>query len=185
MARFSGWLIQNSKGWLVLICTVVFVLFMIFVLPNQSEKAEEYNAGGMSPDTSFYYTPGQLFEMAEAYGDAGRQAYVQARFSFDLIFPLVYGIFLVTTTSWLLEKVLRSGSHWRQLNLVPVIGVVFDFLENISTSLVMLGYPEQRAAAAQLAPIFTLLKWVFVNGSFLVLLVFLGVWIYHKVRRES
>lgn len=181
MNQFSDWLIRLSKGWLVVVSIIVFLLFMIFVLPNQSTKAEQYAQGSGSPDTSFYYTPEQLFELAETYGEDGRQAYVQARFSFDLVFPMVYGLFLVTTISWLGGGVFVPGSLWRSLNLVPVVAVIFDLLENTFTSMVMLGYPEKHFTIAQLASVFTGLKWVFVYGSFFVLIIIFVIWIYKKL----
>jgi hypothetical protein len=185
MNKISGWLIRLSKGWLVVVSIIVFVLFMIFVLPGQSAKAEQYAQGSGSPDTSFYYTPEKLFELAETYGADGRQAYVRARFSFDLIFPLVYGLFLLTTISWLAGRGFDLDSRWRNLTLIPIVGVIFDLLENTSTSLVMLGFPQRRLLAAQLASIFTLLKWMFVYGSFIVLVIVFIIWIYKKLKHGS
>jgi hypothetical protein len=182
MTKLSQWMITRSKGWLVLLAIVVFVLFMIFVLPSQSDKADEYARGSGSPDTSFFYSPERLFEMAEVYGEEGRNAYVRARFSFDLIFPLAYVFFLGTTISWLLNNNLATESRWRQLNLFPVLGGIFDLLENTSTSLVMIGYPERRLLIAQMAAIFTLVKWIFVGGSFVILMVIMGIWVVRKLR---
>jgi len=185
MNQFSDWLIRSSKGWLVIFSIIVFLLFMAFVLPSQSAKAEQYAQGSGSPDTSFYYSPERLFTMAEVYGAEGRQAYVQARFSFDLVFPMVYGLFLVTTISWLGGTVFGPGSLWRSLNLVPVVGVIFDLLENTFTSMVMLGYPEKHYTLAQLASVFTGLKWIFVYGSFFVLVIVLIIWVYKKFKNGS
>ena len=71
--KISSWLYRISHGWLVLAAVVVFVLFMVFVLPAQAAKADETAQGAGSPDTSFFYSPGALFDMAEAYGQDGRQ----------------------------------------------------------------------------------------------------------------
>ena len=185
MIKLSHWLIKQSKGWVVLIAIIVFVLFMIFVLPAQAEKADEYARGNGSPDTAFFYPPEFLFELAEVYGEAGRNAYVRARFTFDLIFPLVYGVFLVTSISWLVDHSLNFNSPWRRVNLVPVAGVVFDLLENSTASLVMAGYPERREFFALLASVFTSFKWLFVYGSFFVLANVLMLWVYKKLKREN
>jgi hypothetical protein len=182
--NISKWLFRISSGWLTLAATVIFVLFMIFVLPAQAAKADETAQGTGSPDTSFFYKPEELFEFAEVYGEAGRQAYIRARFTFDLIYPLVYGSFLALTLSWFLERGLQPGSRWRVFNLVPVLGVVFDYLENIATSLVMGLYPTRVTAAAFLASGFTLVKWVFVNGSFVVLLMGLILWLVNRVKKS-
>jgi hypothetical protein len=107
--------------------------------------------------------------MAEMYGEAGREAYVRARFTFDVIWPLIYTLFLSTAISWLYGRFISPGSAWRYLNLAPVVGMLFDFLENISTSLVMYRYPQPTPLIAGAAPVFTFLKWLFIITSFVLL----------------
>jgi hypothetical protein len=57
------------------------------------------------------------------------------------------------------------------LNLAPILGMLFDFLENITASIVINRYPALSPVSANLAPVFTFLKWVFVGGSFLILFI--------------
>lgn len=166
--RISNFLYSISNGWVALLGVLVFTLFMIFVLPQQAQKAEVYSKG-VSPDTSYIYSADDLYQMAERYGAEGRAAYIRARFTFDLIFPLVYLFFLATALSWLLFRGFSEGSRGRLLNLFPLAGAIFDYLENIFTSVVMARYPAPTPGVDLLAPVFTLVKWFFVNGSFIVL----------------
>ncbi len=178
--RCSERLIWFSKGWLVLVALVIFVCFTTLVLPGQAAGSGERTGGARQPDTSLFYTPAELHGMAEALGPDGRQAYIQARFTFDVVWPLVYGFFLVTAISWLAGKAFQPGSPWRLLNLAPVLGVMFDYLEkggvpedpyleHLATSLVMARYPAQTPVVDLLAGPLTLVKWLFVGGSFMVL----------------
>jgi hypothetical protein len=66
-----------------------------------------------------------------------------------------------------------------------VLGALFDYLENISTSLVMLRYPQPTAFVDQLAPFLTLVKWILVFSSFVVLLVSAGVAVVGWMRDRS
>lgn len=166
----SNKLYQLSNGSITLFALVIFALVVAFVLPAQAQRAEAASGGADSPDTSFFYTSEDLYNMAEAYGSEGRAAYVRARFTFDLIFPLSYLFFLATSISWvMLRAVPNANSPWRLLNLFPVFGALFDYLENISASVVMLNYPQQTLILDWLTPILTLVKWFFVNGSFVIL----------------
>lgn len=170
--RFSERLIWLSKGWLALAALVIFLLFTALVLPGQAAGSDERTGGARQPDTSLFYSADELYSMAEAFGAEGRQAYIRARFTFDVVWPVVYGFFLVTAISWLAGSAFppgSSGALWRRLNLVPILGVLFDYLENLSTSLVMARYPAQTPVVDLLAGPFTLVKWVFVGGSFVVL----------------
>jgi hypothetical protein len=123
--------------------------------------------------------------MAEAYGTQGRAAYVRARFTFDLIWPLVYGAFLTTALSWVYARAVESDSSWRLANLAPLVGVLLDYLENLSTSLVMLRYPGRTPVIDTLAPVLTLVKWLFVGGSFVLLLFGAGAGAWQRIRGGS
>jgi len=169
--RISDGLHHVSRGWVAALALVVFLLFSALVLPPQARQAEQASGGAGSPDTSFLYSPADLYAMAEAYGAQGRQQYVRARWTFDLVFPLVYGSFLITVTSWLFARAFPAASRWQRANLAPLFGTAFDFLENTATSLVMGRYPARTPVVDVLAPAFTLLKWLLLGASFVLLLV--------------
>jgi len=181
----SDWLTRVSKGWLTLLALITMALFMVLVLPAQSRQAEAVSGGAGSPDTSFFYTPADLYRMAEQYGPAGRAAYIRARFTFDLVFPLVYTAFLATALSWLNQRASAPASPWRLTNLAPVLGMAFDYLENIATSIIMGRYPATTPGIDALAPIFTFIKWILVAGSFVLLLIsiVMAAWQWQKRRR--
>ena len=185
--RISDWLHQVSNGWVALSALAIFLLFSALVLPGQAARAEMDTGNAGSPDMSFYYSADDLYRMAEAYGKQGREAYVRTRFTFDVIWPLVYTMFLSTAISWVYIKAFTPDSRWQRANLAPVLGALFDYLENLSTSLVMLRYPDQTAVVDILAPVFTSVKWVFVNGSFVLLFtgIVVGVWQWHKKRSRK
>ena len=178
LTRLSHALQHLSRGWVALLALVVFVLFTVLVLPGQSASADAASGGAGSPDTSFFYTAEDLYRFAEAYGPAGRQAYIRARYTFDVVWPLVYSFFLVTAISWLTSRAFPIGSRWQRANLVPLLAVLFDFLENLAASVVMQRYPDPTPALAGLAPGMTVLKWVFVGASFALLVVaaLVGLW---------
>lgn len=178
----SDWLRAASTEWVALAALVLFLLFTALVLPQQATQAEQATGSAESPDTSLFYSPADLYRMAEAYGEEGRRAYVRARFTFDLAWPLVYMLFLVTATGWAFRRGFPAGSRWQRANLVPVLAALFDYLENISASVVMLRYPAQTPVVDLLAPAFTLFKWVALGAAFLLLALGLGVAAWRWVR---
>ncbi|MBM3121284.1 MAG: hypothetical protein FJZ97_03750 [Chloroflexi bacterium] len=183
LRSWSAAIVDRCTGRVALAGLVVFLLFGALVLPGQAVAAEQASAGAGSPDTSFFYKPDELLRQAEAYGEAGRAAYVRARWTFDLAFPLVYGFFLVTSIGWCLRRAAPPSSAWRLLSLVPVAAVLFDFLENTATSLVMSGYPAVPGLALILAPWMTPVKWILVYASFGILAVALAAVLLRKLRR--
>lgn len=185
MNKLSHWLYQISRGWVAITAVLVFLVFSILILPKQNFLAEEYSQGTGSPDTSLFYDGNQLYQMAEKYGEEGRQQYLKARWTFDLAFPFVYGLFLVTSVSWALNKTLEPTSGWRVLNVVPLVAVLADFLENTMTSFVFACYPAHSWPGEILAPIFTPLKWLLVSTSFLLLLTGLVLQVFRSLTRHK
>lgn len=175
LTRLSTKLRNVSTGWVALMAVVVFMLFTALVLPQQSARADEETGDVGSPDTAFFYASQDLYDFAEAYGEEGRAAYVRARGTFDVVWPLVYAFFLVATISWAAGRAFVPNSQWQLLNLVPVLAMLFDFLENLFTSLVMLRYPQPSPLAAAFAPPVSMIKWALVMGSFVLLLIIMGV----------
>lgn len=169
--NISNFFYRISTGWVVLASLMVFLLFIIFALPSQSSGGDQISGEPKIPDLSFYYSADDLYRIAQELGDTGRADYIYARFTFDLVWPLVYAAFLVTSISWIFGRRLSIQGTARFVNLVPFLGMVFDYLENISTSLVMLRFPSNTPLVASLAGLFTLSKWLLIAASF-VLLVF-------------
>jgi hypothetical protein len=182
--KVSVWFHNLSRGWFVLAGLGIFLVFSALVLPSQAQQAEENSGGTGTPDLSFYYSPEDLYQMADAYGEDGRKEYIKVRFTFDLIWPIVYTLFLVTSISWFSRRGYPPNSYWQQANLVPVLAMTFDYLENVSTSLVMYRFPGKLPVVTFLAPIFTSIKWVLVGGSFLLLIVGAVAMILARLRKR-
>ena len=178
LKRLSTWLNRKSTGWMTLVALIVFILLMVFVLPGQS-------SGGETPDTSLFYTTADLYRMAEQYGPDGRAEYIRVRFTFDLSGPRVYAAFRITSISWLARRVYPLASVWQLTNLVPLVGMLLDYLENISTALVMARYPAVTTLLAQLAPYFSILKWLFVGLSFLIWVGLTFAFLWEWIKRKS
>lgn len=172
---------MKKLAWLpAWITFVVFLLFMVVVLPGESGKSAALGLE-QSPDTSFFYTADQLYGIAEQYGEAGRSFYIEQRFSFDLVWPLVYGAFLMTSLAFLGQRAsTKRRMRWFYL---PIIAVAFDYLENIMTATVMGRYPLETMILADLAGFMTSIKWITLSLSFLVFLAVLGIHVLNRFKK--
>lgn len=167
--RVAERLAHGVRGWMALGAVVLFALFTAIVLPAQAEAGAFYTVRYAAPDTSVWYFPDDLYAAAEAWGRDGRAAYVQARVTFDVIWPMVYGTLLLTTLAWVWARATSPGSRWRKVALIPVFAVTLDYAENICTATVMARYPAQTPVLAELAPLFTAGKWLSLSASFMLL----------------
>ncbi len=158
-------------NWKILIATTLFfILFIIMVLPQVTENSRSILGTGHSPDTSLIYSAEDLYTMAEAYGAEGRMYYIKLRYTFDIVWPMVYLFFLVGSISMIFRP-LEIKTFWKKINLLPFGAVMLDFMENIAASIVMYRYPLRSPVIAELAPIFTFFKWSLIGASFCALIV--------------
>jgi hypothetical protein len=172
---------NKINGWLVLITLMVFIVFTATVLPYEAARGLE---AGLSEsiDTSFLYSPNDLYRIIDLYTRQVRLAYIYQRFSFDLVWPLIYGLFIITTTTYLLQKL--NNNNLFKLIYFPIFAVLFDFLENICVSLLMFIYPTRLNLVAYLASIFTSLKWLTLTYSFIQILFLIVVLIIIKLKKK-
>lgn len=180
--KSSSSLYKLSSNAITFLALLVFLIFSVLFLPSQTALADRYSQGSGSPDTSLFYTPAALTSMAEKYGIDGRAAYVKARLTFDLAFPIIYTFFLVTSISWMAQRVLSPAHFLRTGNILPFYALLFDLLENTCTALVFSRFPTQLPFIAALAPFFTLMKWICVGSSFTLLI---GLWIKYLLKTSN
>lgn len=177
MQSISEFFYRKTSISAVLLSLALFILFLWLVLPAEAERSDEDLGSTASPDTSFYYTKSELYQIAEDYGFEGRMFYIDSRITFDIVWPFIYTIFLISGISWIANKIILEGSWVRKLNLVPIGALIMDFLENISNMIIMFRYPTPTDLLASLAGVFTALKWVLVGGSFVILVLAIFLWI--------
>ena len=75
--------LASRKG--LIVTTVIFVLFIAFVLPYFSSITSIITDSTFSPDTGFFYSPDTFFANMEIYGSDGRKVNIMMRLTFDII----------------------------------------------------------------------------------------------------
>jgi len=194
MRKLSDWLCRISGNRVALILLLTLILFVLLVLPGMSRITTAQGLKAEIPDLSFWYSSQRLYEIAENYGESGRMEYVRMHAGSDIIWPVLYVGFLAISISWIFgrlsvteeDKCDHSG-HLHRVNLIPVAAGVFDLLENIFTSIVMLRYPGKSPISAFIAPFTTMLKWTMVIFSIIGLLtglVLLIIKLFRSDRRK-
>lgn len=182
--RMADRLARRVRGWMAAAALMVFVVFTVVVLPAQADAGAFYTSRYPAPDTSWWYTPEDLYAAAEVWGPVGRSAYVRARMTFDVIWPLVYGSFLLLTLSWTWARATATGSRWRRITLLPAVVVLLDFGENVCTATAMARYPARTPVLAELAPVLTAAKWLALAASFVLLMLGVVTALLTAVRRR-
>jgi hypothetical protein len=188
MSRFFSFL---ARPLVFGVSVALLAVFMATILPAKAADAASYTPARAAFDTSFFYTPAQAIERVGLYSPEGRAAYVYDRWTFDLVWPVVYGFFLLSGWAFGLSRLVpekdgerdRGRAVWLS---VPALAVFFDFIENTAVTVLMLSYPASPLVVAVIASVGTTIKWVLVvvGMSGAIALPFAG-WIAGMVRRRG
>lgn len=134
-------------------------------------------------DPLFSYPAATIFEYLAAQGQNGRAAYLLLH-AVDYLFLLCFYPFL----SSLLFRATRAcniNSPFSYSYILPLIAALFDLSENLFIDILILRYPVQLVVPASIASFSTSAKFTLLYGTFVLLLVFLTVWIFSRIRLKK
>jgi len=174
--RWINWLdraMSRVDGRMASAVSVVFLAFVFWALPAASQAGVDVGLT-QSIDTSFGMSADQLWAIAEGYGATIRQAYILQRWTFDVVWPIVYTSFFMISSLYLGKKIILNIFGKMLLLIIP-LGVLFDFLENSLVSLVFALFPIRIIGLTEAAVLMTPIKWGFVSSSMILVLGLAGV----------
>jgi len=105
------------------------------------------------------YTPDAAHHLFDVLGDTGRSAYLKLLWTVDLLLPALFGLFL--------SSAIRRGA-FRAWHAIPFVAAACDYAENITITVLLLRYPMDEPALAQLASVFTVTKLVLYASGLLL-----------------
>lgn len=173
---------HNVSTKQVMIFLVVFLLFTSLVLPYVSSLTTRVIGVADSPDTSFDFDIEKLFSIVNSYGRSGRLFYVTMRWTFDVVWPIIYTLFLMSSIAYLSRRNKCRIEH-KPLYL-PVIAVLFDFLENINATIIMLLYPTRFDFFGYLLIGSSIVKWIALGISFVIVIMFMIQFIIKSIKKD-
>ena len=164
LRRYSNWKI-------ILPSAVLFVLYTLIVFPFYLSQINEIaNEKVLFLDGRLNYNYEQVNTLFDKMGREGRDIYHFMAGKVDMIYPVVYGVFFVLLLASLLKKIISKKSKIIFLSLLPLIGMLFDYLENLNTLNLLNKFPNITPEQVSYGSQMTQIKWVFLILS--ILLVF-------------
>lgn len=168
--RLSNMLYKAAKGWLMFVLFLLDGLFMGLILPAGEKLIKSETAPGPL-DLRFFSTPEITYSMVSAYGDYGRAFYRNFELTVDILYPIVYTLFVSLIISWLFQRGFEAGSKMQKLNATPFGAWAFDLLENLGIVTMLSVYPATPALLAWVTTVLTMVKWMFVGASMVLMVV--------------
>jgi flagellar biosynthesis protein FlhB len=149
---------SKKTRWII---GLIMVFFIIVVLPFMSWLFLYQIGVSAQPDVTFFYPKEYLFELASLYGSEGIKLYIILRYTFDLIWPVVYTVFLFVFLTFFYK-----GSRVYPFAIATVfLSVFFDLCENIGATIVFAQFPTRLEGCALFTSVSSSLKWGFLFFS--------------------
>jgi hypothetical protein len=112
--------------------------FLVFYFYKYKFGPLDY--GGKSLDGTCFYAPSSVPKILGKIRDAGKlPLYYETETTFDLIFPLVYGLMFVTA----IASLIPGARARRWLVVLPVIAVLGDYAENTTIIAILKRFMRQ------------------------------------------
>jgi hypothetical protein len=183
----SDRIIKITSGRTVLAALVGILVtgFLVNGRPFGIAELKSITGGVGILDMEVFYTPEQAYAFLAAMGEAGRAFELTHIIPLDLLVPFFYALFLSTFISWILRHWLSAASPWHRLNVIPVIGALFDYLENLGIIAMLLAWPMEMYSIAQITMAATLLKFGFSILAFIIVLGAIAGWAVTAVSQKN
>ncbi len=177
--------ITSGRTMLAALAGILVTGFLVNGRPFGIAELKSITGGVGILDMEVFYTPEQAYTFLAAMGEAGRSFELTRIIPLDLLVPLFYALFLSTLITWILHLWLPAESGWHRLNVIPVIGALFDYLENLGIMAMLLAWPVEMYSVAQITMAATLLKFGFSVLAGIILLVAIAGWMVEALRKNS
>jgi hypothetical protein len=132
-------------------------------------------------DLRFGYSIEDVKDYLNALGENGRNYYLNKFHFIDTFYPVIYCAFYLITLGYFIKRVISK--KWKYLILLlPVIGIICDYGENIFINLFIKNINNISDATVLMANVFTKIKFISAYGSLLLIIILLTIFIIKKIR---
>ena len=185
MSDYLNKIIQRASLKKAIFFTILFAIFFVLINFSPIGVASLLNiTGGASIlDFEFGFTYETAYYMLTALGEEGRAFYLTRILPLDFPFPFTVMLFGVGYIALLLKHIAPKKSY-SCLLILPVLFMVFDWIENIGIIVMLLNFPNLPGWAVLLASTSGILKYISAFGSIMTIGTLFIIFLYSK-RREK
>jgi len=184
--RILNFLDKNASGKNVILLLVVTLAVYGFMLTYTIPNVMRYTGGlkllDMQPTG---YNIEYVRNLFDTLGEPGREAYLYGQIPIDMVYPSLFAITYSLLLAFLFKRAFKQTGNFGYLIFIPVLGGLFDYLENIGIIIMLLIYPDFSRFMAVTTNIFSVLKSLFTTIFFILLLTAIIVILVKRFRRSN
>ena len=177
-------ILNKASNWKFILPLLILVIaFSVFVFPYYQSKLQSIHGSFQALDVRFAYTDEEVRADFEALGAGGCEIYRTVVGRIDMVYPIFYGSFLILLVANVIKKVAGPGSPRLLISLLPLAGVLFDYLENFNTLRLLRDFPDFSEGAVQWGELMTRAKHITGMTSVGLIIVFAILILIRRMRR--
>ena len=184
MKKLINFVNRISSFPVLVLALILFMSFILYVLPSHKAGSAKFMGDAGTPDLKFFPTPETIYQIAETYGEKGREKYIISKFTIDAAWPFVFTLLYLVFINLSLGYV--YGAKGSNVSIFAFATLSFDYIENILAAVVMSVYPSRLDFLTWVLSFTTCLKWISMGlVSFLFFYGLLAVpvcFIYRKIK---
>jgi hypothetical protein len=115
-------------------------------------------------------------------GEDGRHYYLNIFHFIDTFYPIIYCSFYLITLGYFVKKIISKKMKYMIL-LIPIIGMVCDYGENIFINSFVKNINNIDNISVLISNIFTKIKFISAYGSLLLIIVLCTIFVIKKTKR--
>jgi hypothetical protein len=148
-----------------------FILFMLFSPSNPVSYINSITNDAGIIDEKPFASASEIYSTISNYGNAGKEAYTGV-FIIDSFMPIIINLFTALGIIYFLKKNNWFNSKSKFLALIPSLGLLIDYFENIGIIILLNSYPQESLVFATIIGIVTGVKFI-INMSTMMMLIIL------------
>jgi len=159
----------------------ILILFLVYsrtIFP--AKKFENIDA----PDLKVYYNSAQLYKMFDKMDTKSLETYKTQIITLDILYPIIYGLLFISLILVLGNKLNITEKKLNLIIFIPLTSILFDIIENLSNYYIISNLP-QRIALANFSGFFTLIKWLSIFLTLLIILYYSIMLLLKRLKESS
>ena len=181
MSDFLDRVIQKASWKKSVLATILFAVFLIVInfSPIGVAGLLSITGGANILDFEFGFTYEVAYYMLTALGEEGRAFYLTRILPLDFPFPFAFMLFGSGNIALLLKHIAPKHPY-KYLILIPVLFMVFDWIENIGIIIMLFNFPNLPEWAVSLASVSGMLKYISSFVSIATIVILFIIFLYSK-----
>jgi hypothetical protein len=183
MKKFTE-LKQKINWWHILILLVIFISMMV-CMRYTAAQVKKISAGIAILDLNFGNSIEFIRQTITLLGESARNYYLTKFFVVDGFYSLTYAAFYAITLLFLFNKIGIKKKIVLCLPILPIIGMLFDWAENLSFGIAIKYWDIEITSLYVFGNICTIIKFIFVYSSLFLVVSLLICFIVKCVKQKK